>query len=192
MGDCKLTLQFDDNCVHNKFVLFPFSLRRFIPKDAETKNNLYFSPAANYHRVRRGPIYYFMNPKMSCYFQRRYKATEIKRAARLQGEGEDRRRQGGVGGGGTIAGLKKKCCRGHRCSLAPTHSRPPPPQTLNSAHKTFRGSGRLGNVRLEEREACRPARLTDKGQTGNTCKLLSGAADSRGGNRHHPPDQPRH
>lgn len=97
MGDCKLTLQFDDNCVHNKFVLFPFSLRRFIPMDAETKNNLYFSPAANYRRVRRGPTYYFMNPKMSCYFQRRYKAIEIERAARLQGEGEDRRRQGGGG-----------------------------------------------------------------------------------------------
>lgn len=108
MGDCKLTLQFDDNCVHNKFVLFPFSLRRFIPKDAETKNNLYFSPAANYHRVRRGPIYYFMNPKMRCYFQRRYKATEIKRAARLQGEGEDRRRQGGGGGGGGGAGNNRR------------------------------------------------------------------------------------
>lgn len=164
-----------------------FSLCRFVPKDAETKNNLYFSPAANYRRVRRGPTYYFMNLKMRCYFQSRYKAAEIKRAARLRGEGEDRLRRVGMGGwGATITGLKKTCYP------APPHpppppslpSLPPPLQTLNSPHKTFRGSRRLGSVRLEEREACRAARLTDKGQTGNTCKLLSGAADSRGGNRH--------
>lgn len=86
--------------MHSQQVCFiSFSPCPFIPKDAETKNNLYFSPAANYRRVRRGPTYYFMNLKMRCYFQSRYKAAEIKRAARLRGEGEDRRRREGAGGG---------------------------------------------------------------------------------------------